>query len=381
MNNLHVSLTEFRHESRVIKQTTSLVQSGLVDNVYIAALHADGLPKEQEYFPSVICKRFKLKTRSLSKNLIFQGIKYLEFCWQIYRSYKKNNIKIVNIHNVGLLPLGVLLKKLYRAKLVYDTHELETETHSLKGRRKKLAKLLEKTLIRYVDLTLVVSENIADWYASEYQTERPPVIMNTPVTKVMASSNIFREHFNIKNDQIIFLYQGGLIRGRGVELILEAFKSRKDDQAVVVFMGFGQLEESIREASINYSNIFFMPAVSPDQVLNYTASADVGFSLAEKTCLSHFYCMPNKLFEYLMAGLVVVVSNMKEMSEFVSRNQCGFVLESADIESLNAIIDNVIKTDLVVIKQKSYQTALSYCWENQEKKMLVAYQDMLNTVN
>src|SRR5690606_29052144 len=104
--------------------------------------------------------------------------KYLEYCWRVFFFYRKKNIKVVNVHSLGLLPLGYVLKKLYKAKLVYDAHELETETNGSKGFRQKLSKWLEKKLIHKADMTLVVSESIADWYANEYNIARPPVVLN-----------------------------------------------------------------------------------------------------------------------------------------------------------------------------------------------------------
>lgn len=373
MNNLHISLTEFRNESRVLKQTNSLVKFGLVEQVYIAALWAEGLQEQQAYADKIICNRFKLKSRSWSKNFAVQVFKYFEFCWRVYRFYKNKNVKLVNIHSLGLLPLGVFLKWAYKAKLVYDTHELETETNGLAGFRKKLSKKLEGLLIKRADLTLVVSENIADWYAKEYSIARPPVVLNAPNKRELKTNNHFREQLGIGEGQVILLYQGGLAAGRGVHLILEAFKQRTDDKVVAVFMGYGALEDDIKKAAAQHSNIFFYPAVPPNVVLEYTSSADVGISLIENTCLSYYYCMPNKLFEYAMAGLPVLVSNMKEMAEFVAQNNSGFVLEDMTQEALNKLIDKVLQEDLQQIKLNAQQAALKNSWEVQEAIMLQAY--------
>lgn len=377
MNNLHISLNEFGNASRVLKQANSLVNSGLVEQVYIASLWADGLQEQQVYADKIICNRFKIKSRSWSKSFAVQVFKYFEFCWRVYRFYKTKNIKLVNIHSLGLLPLGVFLKWAYKAKLVYDTHELETETNGLTGFRKKLSKKLEKLLIKKADLTLVVSENIADWYATEYKMSRPPVVKNAPWAHTPAKTDVFRKKFAIRDEQTIFLYQGGLAKGRGVPFILEAFKARTNDQAVIVFMGYGALEEEIIQASKETNTIFYMPAVPPEQVLEHTVAADIGLSLIENTCLSYFYCMPNKLFEYSMAGLAVVVSNMKEMAEFVTQNNSGFVLDDMTVEALNNLIEQVLVQDLQQIKENARKAALSNSWEVQEKIMLDAYVKLL----
>lgn len=377
MNNLHISLTEFRNESRILKQTNTLVNSGLVGQVFIASLWAEGLQEQQTYTDKITCNRFELKSRSWSKSFAVQVFKYFEFCWRVYRFYKTKNIKLVNIHSLGLLPLGVFLKWAYKAKLVYDTHELETETNGLAGFRKKLSKKLEKLLIKKADLTLVVSENIADWYAKEYKMPRPPVVKNAPWAQTPAKTDVFRKKFAIRDEQTIFLYQGGLAKGRGVPFILEAFKARTNDQAVIVFMGYGELEEEIIQASKETDTIFYMPAVSPDQVLEHTVAADVGIHMIQNTCLNHYYCMPNKLFEYSMAGLAVVVSNMKEMAEFVTQNNSGSVLKDMTVEALNNLIEQVLVQDLQQVKENARQAALNNSWEVQEKIMLDAYVKLL----
>ena len=378
MNNLHISLTEFRNESRVLKQTNSLADNGFFKHIYIAALHADDLKKEQNYSDKITCKRFSLTTRKLPKNFIVQLFKYLEYCFRVLFYYRNKNINVVNVHSLALLPLGYVLKKLYKAKLVYDAHELETETNGSKGFRQKLSKWLEKKLIHKADMTLVVSESIADWYANEYNIARPPVVLNAPNTRELKINNHFREQLGIREDQIILLYQGGLASGRGVHLILEAFKQRKDDKVVAVFMGYGSLEADIKIAAEQHSNIYFFPAVPPQVVLEYTASADMGIHLIQNTCLNHNYCMPNKLFEYAMAGLPVLVSNMKDMSELVTRYAMGAVISDFSAEGINQAVDNFLEQDLTSMKANAYQAACENAWEVQEQKMLAAYQQLLN---
>lgn len=278
---------------------------------------------------------------------------------------------------MALLPLGVILKKIYKAQLIYDTHELETEKNGLVGFRQKISKFLERILIKHVNLTIVVSESIADWYMNEYNLSRPTVVLNVPRKQTLSSCNHFREQLNIQSNQLILLYQGGLMKGRGVHLILEAFKQRNQDNIVAIFMGYGELEEEIKLASKQSNNIYFYPAVSPNVVLDYTSSADIGISLIENTCLSYYYCMPNKLFEYAMTGLPIIVSNMKDMSEIVNKNNMGVVIKDFSPDGINIAIDNLLQQDLNIIKSNAYSTACANSWEIQEQKMLAAYKDIL----
>ncbi len=373
-----MSLTEMRNESRVLKETNSILNHNIASKVYIASLHADDLEEEKIYKDNLILNRFKLSSRKLSKNLFVQVLKYFEFIYRVTLFYRKKDIKMINIHAIALLPLGILLKYLYGAKLVYDTHELETETDGENGLRKKLAKFMEKSLIKKSDLIFVVSENIADWYKNEYDIQRPVVVKNAPRLIDAKKTNHFRENLGIKDESIIVLYQGGLSKGRGVDLLLEAFKKRKDDKVVIVFMGYGELEQEIKTARDEQNNIFFHPAVAPEIVLDYTSSADLGIHMIQNTCLNHYYCMPNKLFEYAMAGLPVIVSNMKEMRELVEKYDMGIVVFDDKIESMNNAIDKILELDIKQMKQNARRCAEENSWEEQEIKMINEYERVFN---
>jgi glycosyltransferase involved in cell wall biosynthesis len=377
MNNLHISLTKLTHESRLIKQTATISSLSEIEHIFIAGLHAEDLNKEEKITDKISLKRFALKTRGLNKSLPVQILKYLEFVFRVFFFYKKKNINIVNIHSLALLPLGYLLRLIYGAKLIYDTHELETETNNLKDLRKKLSKWTEYLLIKKVDHIFVVSENIAEWYEKTYNITRPTVLFNAPRVAYVNKTGYFKNIFHLRDDQIITLYQGGLTAERGIDILLEAFKKNTNDKIVIVFMGYGELEREIQSVSKSYKNIFFHETVPPDMVLNYTASADVGIALIKNTCLSYNFTMPNKLFEYAMAGLPVIVSNVKEMSAFVEKNQIGVVVEDYTVASLNKAIERLLSIDLAVLKQNAKKVALDNSWEHQEKIMRNIYKKLL----
>jgi glycosyltransferase involved in cell wall biosynthesis len=374
MRSLHITLTDLKNQSRLLKEVNSLVKYKLATTIDIAGLHADGLLEDESFSPQIHAHRFLLVTRKISKGLLFQIIKYLEFSFKVYFYYRNRNIHCINIHTVDLLPLGVILKKVWKSKLIYDTHELETETNGLVGIRKKISKWVEQSLIGHVDMTIVVSESIADWYANEYKVRRPVVVLNAPSARAISKKNIFRQQLGIRDDQLIFLYQGGLDTGRGVQLVLDVFKAQQDDHNVIIFMGYGPLQPAIQSAASRHKNIYFHPAVAPQVLLEYTASADLGIYLIQNTCLNHNYCMPNKLFEYAMAGLPVLVSNMKDMSELVAKNQMGYVISDFSMASVNRAIEDLLTKDLTIMKANANRTALENAWEIQEQKMHAAYQ-------
>lgn len=375
MNNLHISLTEFKNESRLLKQVNSIKSLSGIEHVYIAALHTDELKEEESLSSSISLKRMKLKYKAKKNSMFWQSIKYVELTYKILTEYRSKNIKIINVHSLGSLPIGYIFKKLYKAKLVYDAHELETEKNGLFGVNKKLSKIVEKILIKKVDQTIVVSENIASWYESEYKIPRPVVVFNSPLlAENIINNKVFHKKFELDNDVIVFIYQGMLTSGRGIDRIVEVFRNRSKNNSAVVFMGYGPKEKEIKKLATECDNIFFHEAVSPKVLLEYTASADFGLCLGENVCLSYDYSMPNKLFEYIMAGVPPFVSSLKDMSEFVTANKIGYVM-GEDTELLFENADLKVRERL---SKRCREVAKSACWENQEKKMLVAYRELLN---
>ena len=372
MNILHISLTNFMNESRVLKEARSSLKADSVEFIYIAALHEEPLSEYEKIDDYIILKRFSLSSRALSKILFAQVLKYIEFFFRIFYVYRSKNIGLVTVHCLALLPIGFLLKSLLGAKLIYDAHELETETVDLSGFRKILAKGVERLFISAPSLILVVSESIADWYTTNYKIVRPTVILNTPTLQFVEKNNYFRKFFQLKSQQKIFLYQGNLGQGRGIELLIKAFSDRNDDNAVLILMGYGDLEHLAVKMS-NISNIiFFHPAVPPEELLNYTAAADVGVALIENVCLSYFFCLPNKLFEYAMAGLPCIVSNGIEMQRVVEQADLGLVIDPDDENSISSAIEQMVLTDASLYHKKARYMVKDFSWETQEQKLLTS---------
>lgn len=378
MKNIHIYYSNIQNESRMLKETKSLLAHNICSNITIIGFWSPGIPDYERIGANLEIQRIKVCNNKIFNKIKIPGLKFIDFCFKSIRLMKKIEPNMINIHMLLLLPLGMFFKKRNKCLFVYDTHELETETRRLFGFKKILSKVIEKSIIKYSDLIIVVSESIADWYAHEYNIDRPVVVLNAPNQRKVNRTNLLRDKLGIRDDQIILLYQGALFSGRGIDLILDAFKIRTDDKVVVVFMGYGELDKNIIDCSKNYKNIFFLPAVSPDIVLEYTSSADVGISLIENICLSYFYCMPNKLFEYAMVKLPILVSNMKEMTRIVTENNMGIVIEDYSPDGINSAINKFLSKDFNIMKENAYRVACENSWEIQEINLINAYNKMLS---
>lgn len=371
--NLHVSLTPFVNESRLLKESASLLEAGVVDRVYITALKSDGLDEHVMLDARRIVWRIPLRTRSWPSNLFFQLLKYLEYTAKVLVHAREVRASIVTVHSLSLLPLGVLAKWLLGAKLVYDCHELETETFGLAGLRQKLARFVERSLIGQANLVLVVSPGISEWYKRAYGIDTLYTVMNCPLTRAPMASDRLRESLGIPAGRKIVIYQGGIIPGRGIEGLLNAFAAHDDGVHVLVLMGYGELTPLAQDFASKHANIYVQPAVAPEAVLEYTASADVGVSSIDLSCLNHLHCLPNKFFEYIMAGLPVLVNDAQDMKRVVEERGIGAVLGEFTPESVQDALASLALRPRQDLAARLASTAAEYCWENQARILVDAY--------
>ena len=132
--------------------------------------------------------------------------------------------------------------------------------------------------------------------------------------------------------------------------------------------------DKVKEYSLKYKNIYFHEAVKPEVLLNYTSSADVGFCLIENSCKSYDFCMPNKMFEYLMAGIPVIATKLFELKRFVKKNEIGLLIDSYN--DISNIIDKINNQVISQYKQNIENVKLIYNWEEQEKILKTIYKEL-----
>ena len=123
-------------------------------------------------------------------------------------------------------------KIFYRSKIIYDTHELETERQGWGKFEKYLSKFFEYICYFFIDKTIVVSKPIGEFYSKKYNIN-PIVIHNCPSFTKPLTSNYFRKKFKIKSNTKTFLYIGALTKNRGIEEYLECFQKTKLNIALI----------------------------------------------------------------------------------------------------------------------------------------------------
>jgi len=225
---------------------------------------------------------------------------------------------------------------------------------------------------------ITVNESIANELVRLYHIPRPTVVMNCPEYVLVLQSNRLREELTIPVEQKIVLYQGQIAEGRGIEHLIQSIQSIPDSSLVI--LGEGPSLEEYRNLTISrqWERVYFPGKVSLADLPSYTSSADIGVLLTEDTCLSYHLSLPNKLFEYIHAGLPVVASNLPEIARVVSTHQIGEVVNPDDPKDIANAISRLLHdpTRYSQCRSNAIQAVKKFTWEQESKNLLAVYQSL-----
>lgn len=375
---LHLSHTDIRYDSRILKEMICVAKLPNVELFGIGVEMDEGnkIPSEAQ---SLNIRSINLAARKLT--FLWPFLRHLftiiELAIRIAVIALRFRPEIIHCHDVVVLPPAVLLKVLLRAKLVYDAHELESNRNGLTPFLSKATLVTERMLWPHVDFLITVSSSIERWYFQHLGEKSSKIILNSPVIATATQqdclpANYLRTKFSIPDPCKVFIYVGILGKGRGIELFLEIFSRIK--KAHLVFLGYGVLADLIEGQSKIHHNIHYHPAVNHNQVVSLVKSADVGLCLIENISLSDYYCLPNKLFEYIFAGVPVIASQFPDIAETVRQYTLGVCCDE-QMESIERAVQGFITGEHTVAIDQERIHDLS--WEVQDAKLTRLYEQVL----
>jgi glycosyltransferase involved in cell wall biosynthesis len=383
---LMVALNRFVNDARILKECRALSDNGY--RVHILALHEEGLPETEEC-EHYSLKRMKLFTRSWPKIPLVQSIKYFECVVRMTIEGMKEPANVIHCHDIGALPVGYLINRMKRRTLIYDSHELWSEYSSIEGSylKKKLFSVLtyiESFMMRRSNVVITVSDSIADHLANKNDIERPIVIKNVPYKisddVAKGGDGYFRRYFNLSQETKLLLYQGCLGRCQDLEELVLAMQY-VDGDAVLIMLGNGPLKAELRELVKQEGlgdKVYFHEPVKYEGLLKYTSEATLGFSMSSNKTLNYSYCLPNKLFEYVQAGVPVVATELPEMGRVVRDGSIGETYAQGDPNSIAQVVNRILGNDGLLGEYRSNvaKYALSANWEIEQEKLLAIYKNL-----
>ena len=273
---------------------------------------------------------------------------------------------------------GYIASRFWGTRLIYDAHEVSTDRMGWKC--KNLYYLLEKFMIRRADVVITTNETRANFFKETYKIKMPIILKNAPRFQSVKSDNRIRNKLGIPEETKIILYQGGLQPERGLENLVKSVSYIKN--VVLVFIGYGKLEELlkmlVKKEGIEHK-VFFLGMIPNEELLKWTASADVGMQVLQNTCFNHYSSISNKIHEYIMAGIPMVASDLPEMKKIVEGYNVGVTVDPDDPKSISRGIRLLIQDQAKYneFKQNCYKASRILNWENEEDKLRDIYSQSL----
>lgn len=302
---------------------------------------------------------------------------------------------VFHSHDLDTLPTAAWLAGRHRSRLVYDAHELFVDMTDLGPlaqetpwpsrlkqvlARRNFARL-ERAHIGRADAVITVSQAIADELSGRYGIMRPELVLNTPPYRDLSSGSAYlRQRLCLGPGERILLFQGGVFPGRGLVELVQSLALMPNGYHLV-FLGFnlGTYQEPIRQevACLGLAaRVHLLDALPPEQLLEATSSADIGIMLLAGYNKNERFAMPNKLFEYMMAGLPFISSDWPEVGRVVRLTGAGITVARITPDSIVAAVNQVFSDPAryQALRRAGLEAARTeYNWSRQAERLLALY--------
>lgn len=282
-------------------------------------------------------------------------------------------------HDLPMLPVAHRAAEQTGAKLAYDSHELYAE-QEFSQREKRRWKEIETRHIGACSAVTTVNPSIARELEKRYGLAHVNVLLNAERTaRPPVKTRLFHEIYGLAPTDKVLLFQGGVTAGRNLDVLVGAMRHVTNKAIHLVFLGDGQLAGSLErkaKAAGLAGRVHFHAAVPQRELLRFSEAADGGIIPYQATCLNNFYCTPNKLFEFVAAGLPILASDLPEIRSMIEAHGIGLVSAMKTEEALASSIDAFLgdETQLALWRQSVLQARETLCWEKEGPKIVSIFE-------
>ncbi|WP_209121760.1 glycosyltransferase [Alkalihalobacillus sp. BA299] len=404
MNVVMVLFKDILYDARVQREAIALAEGGYQVTIFCVKEHEKTLPS---LHGNIVIRRLALFTKSAKMKMNGSGtatssrkvnmikaivrspmIKLVKevavtkaFYNKIKQSLSNQNVDVIHCHDLNTLPIGHWLSKDKEAKLIYDSHELYNEMAGRTAFDQKIGYKLERSLMKKIDHLIVVNPYVKAEFETRYGQVPTTVIQNIPLVEKAKlveelSKNYWREKFNLTDDDIILIYQGGMNPNRGIEDCIQALKELPDHYKLVL-LGEGTIKQNLVDAVLQLglsARVFFHDQVPSADILWYTKQADIGLVMYQNNSLNNYLSTPNKIFEYLLAGIPMVASNHPGKSYIIEPEEIGICVEESPAEIKRGI--EYIMENYDFYKETCRKKRTLITWEEEGQKLVNAYKSL-----
>lgn len=376
--------TVARTDFRVMRTASALVQAGVAVAIVDIGDRAEAPAREEVdgiSFRHVRMPSWYVATRFKPLFLVKLLVMIARGLFQLLRA----PADVFHAHDERSLPACYLAAKLRGKPLIFDAHELPLESLAVKRRRllRAVALIGMRGMISGCAEVLTVSPPLIDEIAHRFGGPRAAVVRNIPNYVAPCASDSLRRHLHLAPKRRIALYQGNFQGDRQLDTLVHA-ASHLRPETVIVLMGQGPLRadlEALIDQEAVSDQVKLIPPAPYLELLRWTASADLGLILYPPSDSPNVrFCLPNKLFEYLMAGLPVLSSDLPAVAELLAQHDTGRTLDTLDPRAVAFAIDGLLDDKAGLARFRA--NAVAACahelrWDVEQNQLLRVYERIL----
>lgn len=274
---------------------------------------------------------------------------------------------------------------------IYDAHEFVPGMATYGGKTKRVIAAYAKAEKEYAhDASSVIT--VSPFIAVELQKRHrlpalPSVVFNAPAASdgsVEGGTDV-RAAAGVGPDVPLLVYSGGVTPARGIDVVVQALAQLPEVHLAVVCVPGVHTKpvEKLVSTALDLGvrdRMHLLEPVGPERVTTFLRTADIGVHPLPGGIPNHDMALPNKLFEYLQAGLPLVVSDAKALADFVTSHKVGASFRTGDATSLAAAVRRVLDDRASYAAEVAHQRdEQQYTWEGQEQTLVDVYNQLLGT--
>lgn len=361
-------ISELATDQRVIRICNTLQDMGFDVHVY-ARKNKNSLPLENYSFTAKRLYCF------FDKGVML----YAEFMTKLFFKLLFTKTDYFLANDLDALVPTYLVSKLRQKYLFYDTHEYFTGVPELRNSpvKKRVWEKLEDWILPQLKTVYTVNDSVKNEYQKKYDIPFS-IIRNVPVSTDISPAPLPEQW----RGRIILLAQGvGLNEGRSCIEMIDTMPLL-DDRFHLVFIGGGTAWQALQQRRKDLQledRITMWGRMLPSKLKSFTSLAHLGISLDsfnDKNCL---FNLPNKIFDYLQAGVPVFATAIPEIKKIVDEYRCGICITDTSPENISNMITNLFNDDAFYqsLKQNAIAASKILCWEKEQEKLKEIYRPFL----
>lgn len=282
---------------------------------------------------------------------------------------------LVYANDLDTLLAAFMVKQELGVSIVYDAHEIYPEQlapHLRSDLWHRFYSALEKRLIHESAWRLTVCDSLGAYFRDEYGASGFVTIRNTPSLEHLPDPSILAR----RRGKRVILYQGSYAPHRGLDELIDA--APLIENADVTLRGLGGYETDLRrraQRSGSGGRIRFEPPVPVTELVESASRCDIGLNPFVNVCKNTEFALPNKFFEYMMAGLAVASSDLVEMRRLTRELQVGVLFKDLGPRTIADTLNALVADDAALerCRRNAYEAARTrFNWET-ERERFVAF--------